>query len=262
MKAFHSGIYFLAACATLLLTNCNKDSDPSTGNQKGIFSFSNSEYTGIAQAGNHYYPRPVSIRFNSDSTMTTFSYIVLNSTYKVVTGKITQVTTTSDGQTDITVSYALPNEVQFNFPQTYRISADKSTLSGGAFPLYAIVDMKLFPTKAPSIVGTWSSAYADIEMMKFYPDSTTTHIHGGVALYIDVAKTALVTTAYHQDGSRLTFAGINERNNNELLHYYGVLTADGKTIYTDSYDFSLSRLPSFGNSGYGPNGVTPTIKKQ
>jgi hypothetical protein len=192
-----------------LFSGCQKDTT-SPGGTQSTFSFSNSEYTGIGNAGNHYYSRPISIRFNGDSTMSTFTYIVLNSKYEIVSGKITNVTVNDQGQTVISVSYLLPNEQQFNYPQTYMISADKSTLSGGAWPLYELVSMKLFPVKAPSIAGNWGTplGYPDISGMSFQKDSTATYQRNGKTLTYGGDPTTAVHAAYKQDGGRLKFIGI------------------------------------------------------
>lgn len=251
----------------IIFSGCGKDTSNKPGGGKKTFDFSNSEYTGIGHAGNHYYPRPISIRFNSDSTLTTFTHILLNNTYNIITGKITNVSTNAQGGTDLTVTYLFPTiEQQFNYVQTYTISADKSTLSGGAFPLYELISMKLFPTKAPSIAGNWTTNgyYADIAGITFGSDSTSTYQRGGKTLTYGGDATAIIHAAYHQNGGRLTFIGINETQNDLLIQYYGVITADGKKVYADSYDFSDSRLPSIygGSEAYGPIGVTPSITKQ
>src|ERR1700761_5227809 len=131
----------LMTFALLFGNSCKKTQHGPTppNNTKGTFSFSNTEYTGTANAGNGYYPKPISIRFNKDSSMSTFTYILLNNSYTLVKGKVTNVATNAQGGADITVKYAFPStEAQFNGEQVYTISADKSTMTGGAFPLYAI----------------------------------------------------------------------------------------------------------------------------
>lgn len=253
---------------TSVQCGCKKTPNLSTKLPNSIktFSFSGSEYTGIANAGNHYYPRPTSIRFNNDSTLTIFSYIILNYNYKVVSGKITKVVVDNQGQTQITVSYDLPKEQQFNSPQVYTISADRQTISGGASPLYAIVNMKLFATKTPSVTGEWgaqSGYYPDINGIAFGADSTTTYLFNGSVLTYGGDPTKVIHIAYKQDGGRLVFSGVNTAANDLILEYYGVLSADGKTIYADCINFTSARLPSLygGSEAYGPIGVTPAIHK-
>jgi len=233
----------------------------------GTFSFSNTEYTGTANAGNGYYPRPISIRFNKDSSMSTFTYILLNNAYSLVKGKVTNVATNAQGGTDITVKYAFPSgEAQFNGPQVYTISADKSTMTGGAFPLYAITGtLKLFPAQAPSVEGHWATPngyYFEVANMSFGADSTATYVFNGKTLVYGGDPTQVVHVKWSQDGGRVNFSGINLSLNELIVPYYGVLTADGKSMFMDSYDFLDAQLPYPGNSAYGPVGVTPNMQKQ
>jgi hypothetical protein len=252
----------------IILSGCGKTQHNPTppGGSTGKFSFANSEYTGIGNSGNHYYPRPISIRFNDDSTMSTFTDILLNNDYRIVYGKITNVATNTQGGTDITVSYTLPAEQQYNGPQVYTISADKSTLSGGAFPLFALINMKLFPTKTPSIQGLWAAktGYPDINAISFGADSTATYVRGGKTLTYGGDPTTVIHAKYSQDGGRLKFIGINENYNDLLVQYYGVISAEGKNLYADSYDFPTARLPTIygGSEAYGTIGVTPSLQRQ
>lgn len=259
----------LVAFVLLFWSSCKKTQQGPPPPTTGTFSFSNSEYTGIANAGNHYYPRPVSIRFNTDSSMSIFSYILLNGEYSIVKGKVSHVNVNAQGQTEITVVYSFPSiEAQFNGPQVYTISADKATMTGGAFPLYSIVGtLKIFPTKAPTIAGNWNtpqSSYPDVAGMSFGTDSTTTYQYNGKTLTYGGDPTAVIHIAYHQNGGRVNFSGVNESQNDLIIPYYGVLTADGKAMYLDSYKFSSARLPSIygGSEAYGTIGVTPSMQKQ
>ena len=258
----------LVACTLLFWSSCKKTRNgppPTTG----AFSFANAEYTGIANVGNHYYPRPVSIRFNADSSMSIFSFILLNSEYSVVKGKVTNVAVNAQGQTEVTVVYGFPaSEKQFNGPQMYTIAADKTTITGGAFPLYEIVgSLKLFPAKAPSVAGTWNAPngfYPDVAGMSFGTDSTATYVYNGKILTYGDDPTTAVHIGYKQDGGRLNFYGVNVPRNEISLKYYGVLTPDGNTMYLDSYQFNAARLPSIygGSEIYGTIGLTPSMKRQ
>ncbi|MFD0764617.1 hypothetical protein ACFQZI_07110 [Mucilaginibacter lutimaris] len=61
MKRMIRSILAFILISTLLLgVACKKDKtqkDPDK-DTKGLYSFSNTEYKGIANVGNHYYPRP------------------------------------------------------------------------------------------------------------------------------------------------------------------------------------------------------------
>lgn len=259
----------LAACVLLFWSSCKKTRNGPPPPTTGIFSFAHAEYTGIANAGNHYYPRPVSIRFNGDSTMSIFSYILLNGEYSVVKGKVSHVATNAQGQTEVTVVYGFPaREAQFNGPQLYTISADKTTLMGGAFPLYEIVgSLKLFPAKAPGVAGHWNTPngyYPDVAGMSFGADSTATYQYNGKTLTYGGDPTTVVHIKYSQDGGRVNFSGVNVSQNELILPYYGVLTPDGNNMYLDSYQFTASRLPSIygGSQAYGTIGVTPSMQRQ
>jgi len=259
----------LVACALVFWCGCKKTTNGPPPPTTGTFSFAYAEYTGIGNAGNHYYPRPVSIRFNGDSSMSVFSFIVLNGQYSTVKGKVSHVAVNAQGQTEVTVVYDFPaKEQQFNGPQTYFISADKATMTGGAFPLYEIVgSLKLFPAKAPGIAGNWNTPngyYPDVAGMSFGADSTTTYQYNGKTLTYGGDPTKAIHIKYSQNGGRVNFSGVNVSQNDLLLQYYGVLTADGNNMYLDSYQFSDARLPSIygGSQVYGTIGVTPSMKRQ
>ena len=49
-------------------TGCKKDKALKNAdkNTNGTYSFSNTEYTGLANVGNHYFPRPLSLRLSEE----------------------------------------------------------------------------------------------------------------------------------------------------------------------------------------------------
>jgi hypothetical protein len=265
----HLKFVCLLACVLLFLNSCKKTQNgPPPPNTTGTFSFSGTEYTGTANAGNDYYPQPISIRFNKDSSMSTFTHLLLNGVYSLVKGKVTKVASNAQGGTDITVSYAFPaTEAQFNGPQVYTISADKTTMTGGAFPLYAISGiLKLFPAaNAPSVVGHWATPngyYPEVGMMSFGEDSTATYQrYDGKILTYPGDATQVIHIKFSQNGGRVIFSGINAAQNYLIVPFYGVLTADGKSMFLDSYDFVNAELPYPSSTGTGPVGVTPNMQR-
>lgn len=259
----------LMAVVLLVSYSCKKTENGTPPPQTTrTFSFANTEYTGTADAGNDYYPHPISIRFNNDSSMSTFTSILLNNSYSTVKGKVTKVAANAKGGTDITVSYSFPStEAQYNGPQVYTISADKTTMTGGAFPLFAISGtLKLFPTKAPSVIGHWATPhnyYFEVDHMSFGADSTAVYQrYDGVVLTYPGDPTNVIHIKWTQDGSRVTFSGVNTSQNYLIVPFYGVLTADGNNMFLDSYDFVNADLPYPNNSESGPVGVTPNMQRQ
>lgn len=265
----HLKIICFTTCILLFCMSCKKTQNgPPPPKTTTSFSFSNAEYTGTANAGNGYYPKPISIRFNADSSMSTFTYILLKNSYSTVKGKVTKVATNAQGGTDITVSYIFPSaEAEYNGPQVYTISADKTTMTGGSFPLYAITGtLKLFPAQAPSVIGHWATPngyYPEVDNMSFGADSTAVYqrYDGAVITYPGDA-TQVIHIRWTQDGGRVTFSGINLAENYLIVPFYGVLTADGKNMFLDSYDFVHADLPYPTSTGTGPVGVTPNMQKK
>lgn len=53
-------------------TACKKDQSQLDldKDSKGTYSFSNTEYTGLPNVGNHYFPRPLSLRFGAADEVT------------------------------------------------------------------------------------------------------------------------------------------------------------------------------------------------
>jgi len=268
-KAIHLLLTTLVLHMLILGAGCKKDKadqDPT-----GKYSFSNSEYTGIAQVGNHYFPRPLSLRFGAGDDVTAWSHLTLNKWHRGdIPGKITKVEENGQGQTMVTVLFDLPGEEQFNSPQVFTISADRSKITGGSSPIIAMVDMKLYPKDTYNIVGIWAQPehpqwFPDVNVIKFFsPEGWTNYIQNGIPVLTRV-DSKLLWEYYKQDGSRITFAGIDPSEPIiKTIPYYGVLSADGKILYVDAYDFASARLTASLSTfdTYGPKGVTPWLLRQ
>ncbi|WP_316809296.1 hypothetical protein [Pedobacter agri] len=101
----------------LFIYACKKDKKDINNASNGTYSFSNTEYTGIARVGNHYYPRPLSLRFGAGDSVTAWSHLTLTKWRRGdVHGKITKVQKDALGQTQITILFDLPGDEQFNSP--------------------------------------------------------------------------------------------------------------------------------------------------
>lgn|GEM_PF-1457511 len=212
---------------------------------KGTYSFSNTKYTGLANVGDHYFPRPLSLRFGAADEVTFWSHLTLSVWRRGdVKGKITKVEQRPQGQTKITIMFELPGEEQFNSPQVYIISADRKSITGGSTPIISMVDMKLFPINAPSIVGLWAQPehpdwFPDVNAITFEKAGTTTYNQGGKPVYFIYDDKVLYRQSYKQDGSRISFFGVNPvvmPNMLTYIPYYGVLSSGGTILYVDAYD--------------------------
>lgn len=253
-----------------------------TGGTKANYAFANTEYNGISTQVSEYYQKPIAIHFNADSTVSAFSCFgwSLNGAlvlHDSIHGKITTVGTDGSGGTTISVTFDGTGDQQL-----MTISADKSGLSGGSISgspapgavQFQFAGLKLFPATPVSIAGSWSTTsvnigggfvdyyYPDVATFAFFTDSTTSYDRNGLA-YPNGPGTTPLKAKYWQVGSRVYFYGLNE-NYARLIPYFGVLSADGKTMYVDTQDFSAARLPVpfQTNDEYGPADVTPSIEKQ
>lgn len=270
-KTINLSVAVIILTTLLFISSCKKDKKDINKDPKGTYSFSNTEYTGIANVGNHYYPRPLSLRFGAKDSVTAWSHLTLTKWRRGnVYGKITKVEEDAQGQTQVTILFDLPGDEQFNSPQVYTISADKSTITGGTSPIISMVDMKLFPKDAPSVVGTWEQPdhpqwFPDVNAIIFYTQGTTNYFQSGNPVYIVHDDGILHQSPYKQDGSRITFYGahptLSEIYN---IPYYGVLSADGKTLYVDPYEFTAARITTTLSTfdWYGPKGKTPWLIKK
>ncbi|RYY52282.1 MAG: hypothetical protein EOO09_21860 [Chitinophagaceae bacterium] len=267
---------FLVAMIAMLVIlpgiSCKKDTDDK---DSGGDVFANTEYAGNALVGNHYYPRPVSIRFDGNRNVSAFSNLVLNKFNRDVAGKVTNVEENPQGETVLTVLWDLPGEEQFNSPQTYTISADKKTISGGTNPLYVLDKLPLAPKDVKSVVGVWSQPaepgwYPDVNAILFGGDKFAQYERYGQPVLgtpLDPDNNQTLHIPYTQDGTRILFSGVRDEQaplSRFLIPYYGVLSADGNTLYLDALVYTYSRLPySFQSfEYYGPKGITPTLKRK
>ena len=201
--------------------------------------------------------------------MSTFTHLLLHNVYSLVNGKVTEVATNAKGETEITVFYVFPAiEGQINNLQVYTISADKTSMTGGVFPLYKISgSLKLFPAaNAPSVVGHWATPngyYPEVGMMSFGEDSTATYQrYDGKILTYPGDATQVIHIRFNQNGGRVVFSGIRAEQNYLIVPFYGVLTADGKSMFLDSYDFVNADLPYPNSILTGPVGVTPNMQRK
>lgn len=65
-KTTQSILAFFVLSTVLICVGCKKDNaqtDPDK-DPTGLYGFSNTEYTGLANVGNHYYARPLSLRIS------------------------------------------------------------------------------------------------------------------------------------------------------------------------------------------------------
>jgi len=262
----------LAVLVILPGLGCKKDKDDSNGNGD---VFANTEYAGAAKVGNHYYPRPISIRFDGNRNVSAWSNLVLNKFNRDVKGKVTAVEKNGQDETVLTVLWDLPGEEQFNSPQTYTISADKKTISGGTNPLYVLEQLPIAPKDVKSVVSNWSQPtqpgwYPDVNAIGFFPDKFAEYARYGdpvLGTPLDPDHNDNLRLPYTQDGTRILFTGVRDEQapmTRFLIPYYGVLSADGNTMYLDALDYTYSRLPySFQTfEYYGPKGITPTLKRK
>lgn len=276
-KAVHLLLSSIVFTALLLCTGCKKDKNDSNKDPdkdpKGTYSFSNTEYTGLARVGNHYYARPLSLRFGAGDDVTAWSHLTLNVWRRgEVKGKITKVEEGAQGQTTVTILFDLPGDEQFNSPQVYTISADKSKITGGTSPIIAMVDMKLFPKDAPSIVGVWSQPehpdwFPDVNEILFLTKGSTNYKQSGKYILSVLDPPLNYAENYKQDGSRILFSGVNPdvaAPRVTAIPYYGVLSSDGKILYVDAYEFGSARITTSISTfeWYGPRGATPWLIRQ
>ncbi len=274
-KTIHLLIAVSVLHLVILGVGCKKDKtqkDPDK-DTKGLYSFSNTEYTGLANVGNHYFPRPLSLRFGAKDSVTAWSRLTLSVWRRGdVHGKITKVEEDAEGFTYVTILFDLPGDEQYNSPQVYRISADKKTITGGSSPIISMVDMKLFPKDAPSVVGVWAQPehpgwFPDVNVIYFLDRGVTNYKQNGEFILFAFDPALNFAEKFKQDGSRITFWGVNPvvtANKITSIPYYGVLSADGKILYVDAYEFSAVRITTSlsTSEGYGPRGMTPWLIRQ
>lgn len=260
-----------------------------TGTKTANYAFANTEYNGISTQVSEYYQKPLAIHFNADSTVSAYSCFswslggASNVLHDSIHGKITTVGSDGSGGTTISVTFDSTGD-----QQVMTISADKSGLTGGSIAgspapgavQFQFAGLKLFPGTPVSVGGTWtgdsvavgggfySYYYPDVSTFSFFVDTTkgasgtTGYLRNGLPYPYGVGVTPTYAK-YWQYGSRVYFYGLNEIYA-YLIPYFGVLSADGKTMYVDTQDFSSARLPVpfQTNDTYGPADVTPSIHQE
>lgn len=274
-RVIHLLISISALHLLLLGIGCKKDKvkKDTDNDTKGLYSFSNTEYTGLANVGNHYFPRPLSLRFGEGNDVTAWSHLTLSVWRRGdVHGKITKVEEGAQGQTTVTILFDLPGDEQFNSPQVYTISADKSKITGGTSPIISMADMKLFPKDAPSIVGAWAQPdhpewFPDVNVIYFVASGVTNYKQNGKFILGSFEPPTNYAQIFKQDGSRIIFFGVNPDVAAPLITYipyYGVLSSDGKILYVDAYEFSAAHISTSLSTfpWYGPRGTTPWLIRQ
>jgi hypothetical protein len=284
MKSFIT-LITLFSCL-FFLAGCGKNNMPNpggTGTKASGYFFENTEWTGVAQTYGQTYPQPYYLRFNGDSTVSVyalFSWVIDNNVvqYDSVVGKITQIDTVTNGQTTVTILYPLSHD-----QQTLSFS-DKKTLTGGSIAASAapqsaqyMVNLQLNPSAIPAVNGSsWNTdkmvntgptsgmyEYPDINGISFVNGNKMTYLRNGkIITYTPPTQDQLLIEGYYQSGPKLYFAGYNEESD-LIIQYFGVLSADGQTIFADCRDRRYARLPNYLQTiyWYGYPGETPVTHK-
>ncbi len=135
-----------------------------------------------------------------------------------------------------------------------------------------MVDMKLFPKDALSVVGVWAQHdypewFPDVNIINFLEKGVTNYKQSGKYILGVFDPNLNFAENYKQDGSRIAFTGANpdvDRPRITSVPYYGVLSADGKILYVDAYAFSTARISTSLSTfpWYGPKDTTPWLIRQ
>jgi len=268
----------------IIFSACTKDNPaPGTsGSQSGYF-FANTEWTGTAATYGQLYQQPCYLRFNGDTTVSVYVLFtwMLNSNYvdaDSAVGKITGIDTVTNGITTIQVSFPRTSDQQVYYITNQ--NSLKSTSASNSTVLYNnaySTNLQRCPATVPSVKGTsWNTnkmvggptdgmyEFPDISSFSFGTNNSTEYTRNGhIITYTPTDHIQLLLYEYNQQGPRVYFAGFNETNS-LLIGFYGVLSADGKTILADTRAKQDARLPNYLQTiyWYGPPGVTPHTQKQ
>jgi hypothetical protein len=271
------GIFFLAGCG--------KDSIKATGNHPGLSSnfFANTEWTGVAQTYGQTYPQPYYLRFNGDTTVSVyalFSWLIGNDIVEndSTVGKITKIDNVTGGQTSVTIQYALSGDEQvLTFPDHKTLTGGSIATSGAPQSAQYTVMLQLNPTSIPDVSeSSWNTdkitdpgptagmyEFPDINGITFVSGNKITYTRNGKFItYTPPTQDQLLIEGYQQRGPKLYYAGYNEESD-LLIQYFGVLSADGQSIFSDCRNRAYARLPNYLQTifWYGPPGVTPVTHK-
>ena len=278
----------LATACVVLMIGCSK-SKPGSGSGTGGstggkgLSFANTEYVGTCTELSRFWPKPICVHFNDDSTVYAFCVFYLqvhgnNYQYDSVRGKITQIGTGTGGGISVTVAY--PDIAD---TQVYNFSTDMSGLSGGSNGLasnqFYFSGLQKVSDKMPALgasfwnTDTIHSADAtngllmtpDIAGVQFQSNGFSSYLrNGGAAVSGVVPNQYVIQFEYWQYNSRVYFYGYNE-DYPEGVEYFGVLMPDGNTMLCDPYyDLNVARVTSPYSTidWYGPAESTPTMHKR
>jgi hypothetical protein len=273
-------------CSAFIFSGCGKNNQPHPkpgGSNNSGYSFENTEWTGIANTYGQTYPQPLYLRFNGHTTVSAyalFAWIDGNNivNHDSVIGNITNIDTSTTGQTTITVDYPLSHDEQTLTIQNKNTMTGGSTAASQAVPSAQYsVSLQVIPEPvAPVSNSSWNTVkmtgggptqgmyeFPDINGITFVDGGKMTYTRNGkIITYTPPTQDQLLIEGYHQIGPMLLFAGYNEEAG-LLIQYFGVLSADGKTIFADCSNRLNSRLPNYSETiyWYGPPGATPITTK-
>jgi len=281
---FITSVIFLGACNKNDLPN--PDGTGGSGSNSSAYFFENTDWTGVANTYGQTYQQPFYLHFNGDTTVSVyalFSWVTSATDYTIVqydsvVGKITNIDTETNSQTTISVTYPASNDQQiFHFQ-------DKTNLSGGSIATspatisaqYSFI-LQLNPATIPSVNGTsWNTdkmvntgttngmyEFPDINGISFIENNKMTYFRNGkTTTYTPPTQDQLLIEGYKQEGPKIYFAGFNEEQD-LLIQYFGVLSADGQSILADCRNRQYARLPNYTQTiyWYGSPGVTPVMHK-
>ncbi len=255
----------------------------SGGGTRSAYFFSDTRWTGVANTYGQTYPQPFCLQFNSDTTVTVhclFAWIDGNNIvwHDSTTGKITDIDTITNGQTTISVTYPLSNDQQtFTFPDKNSITGGSIATSMGVLSSQYTFKLQLNPAVIAPVNGSTFNTelminngptnggytFPDINGISFVENNKMTYFRNGKSItYTPPTQDQLLIEGYQQDGPLLYFAGYNEEQN-LIIQYFGVLSADGKIIFADTRNRINTRLPNYLQTiyWYGSPGITPFTTK-
>jgi hypothetical protein len=288
MKVFNILCRFIIIASITIAPSCKKQHDnpkPNPpGGGAGLYSFANTEWTGVAGTYGQTYQQPCYLKFNGDTTVVLyalFHWFIGNDDDQLdsVTGKITAVDTSAPGATTIQVTLPFTHD-----QQVWTISNQNLLVGSAAVNSPAIAStefslhLQLCPAAVPSMKGTsWFTDistitsgtkvvdFPDLGIMSFDENNQISYIRNGkIVTYTPPTQDQLVKEGFSQRRWLVYFAGYNEEKD-LLIQYFGVLSADGETLLADTRAPRVdARLPSYISTFdyYGPPGVTPNAHKQ
>ena len=245
------------------------------GTKGGSLAFANGDYVGTIIEYSRFYPKPIDLRFNADSTVWAYCLFYIKvggsnySFYDSLEGKVVNVTTGSGGALSTTVYYKATADTQI-----YNFSADLSTVSGGSnglapnqWSFSGLVKAPATPFVLNPSFWRADGNYGDVDGVQFTTYQYSDIITGNVTEFfengnwLNTGPTGIppgrnYAFGYLQMGSRVYFDGYQSASSGLFagVPYYGVIMPDGKTILADTKDFADAHLPTdptetdFGNT--------------